>query len=264
MSEPNSLYADLSRYYDQFCEGVDYAQQCDFAERVFRGFAGQRGSDTAASEYLDLACGTGPHLYHMQHKGFRCSGLDNSAQMLALAQARCPQARLFQCDLAEFDYAAQYDLISCFLYSIHYSHPTAALQQTLQRAYRALKPGGVFVFDMVDKAGIRNSDGIVTHSDSADGALRFQSGWHYRGHGDVLDLHLSIELAAAGGTQRWSDHHIMTATTVADMQARLQQIGFDVTLLEHDYSCLRQWQGDSFNVIVVAVRAMQAQAQPGG
>jgi len=255
MSAVNSLYADLSLYYDQFCAGVDYAQQCDFAERALQCFGESGGRD-----YLDLACGTGPHLHFMQQKGFHCYGLDNSAQMLELAQQRCPQAQLLLSDLAAFDYDRQFDLISCFLYSLHYSHPIAALCETLRRAYQALKPGGVFIFDLVDKEGIRNSEGVVSHADCPQGALRFQSGWRYRGHGDVLDLNLSIELASnsdsdnASGKQSWSDHHVMTAITIVDVKSLLQKTGFDVTLLEHDYSRLQEWRGENFNVIVAAIR----------
>jgi len=254
MTDINNLYADLSRYYDHFCAGVDYAQQCDFAERAFKAFAESVVPENAGWEYLDLACGTGPHLYLMQQKGFRCSGLDNSAPMLELAQRRCPQAELLLCDLAEFEYERQFDLISCFLYSIHYSHPLTALNETLRRAYRALKPGGIFIFDLVDKNGIRNSDGVVTQAESDEGNLRFQSGWKYRGHGEVLDLHLSIELDSAAGKKQWKDHHVMTATTINDVKSSLIQAGFDVTVLEHDYSSLREWDGASFNAIVVAVR----------
>lgn len=257
MSEISGLYADLSCYYDQFCAGVDYSQQCDFAERALQCFGESGGND-----YLDLACGSGPHLYFMQQKGFACSGLDNSAPMLRLAQQRCPQAELLLCDLAAFDYDRKYDLLSCFLYSIHYSHPLTALNETLHRAYKALKPGGVFIFDLVDKNGIRNSEGVVTHADSKEGKLRFQSGWNYRGHGEVLDLDLSIELASKAGMQRWSDHHIMTATTIKDVKSLLQQAGFEVILLEHDFSTLREWDGFSFNVIVVAVRRVVAPQIP--
>lgn len=60
MSEISNLYADLSVYYDRFCAEVDYAEQCAFANRAFGCFATSGGRD-----YLDLACGTGPHLLHM-------------------------------------------------------------------------------------------------------------------------------------------------------------------------------------------------------
>jgi len=254
MSDISRLYADLSHYYDQFCNDVDYAQQCDFAARAFSCFAHSTGQD-----YLDLACGTGPHLALMQQRGFVVSGLDNSQQMLDLAAQRCPQASLLLCDLAAFEFTDGFDVVSCFLYSLHYSHPMSAFNESIQRAYRALKPGGIFIFDCVDKRGVhhnslRNSGGVVTHVATDDGELRFQSGWKYRGTGNVLDLELSIEHATDAGTQRWQDHHTMTAVTIEQVKTMLEQAGFEVTLLEHDYSTMRQWSGDSFNVIVAAVK----------
>lgn len=65
MSEIPSLYADLSVYYDRFCAEVDYAEQCAFANRAFGCFAASGGRN-----YLDLACGTGPHLLHLGDDGF--------------------------------------------------------------------------------------------------------------------------------------------------------------------------------------------------
>src|SRR5690606_41848706 len=114
------------------------------------------------------------------------------AAVLAPAAARCPSAPLLWCALAAFEQVAAFDLISCFLYSIHYSHPPAALAETLRRAHRALKPGGVLIFNAVDCRGIRNDSGVITRVTTTAGELRFQSGWHYRGKGDLLDLHLAI------------------------------------------------------------------------
>lgn len=257
MSDINRLYADLSAYYDQFCNDVDYAQQCGFAARAFACFAQSGGRD-----YLDLACGTGPHLALMQQQGFVVTGLDNSQPMLDLAARRCPQASLLLCDLAQFDFSAAFDLVSCFLYSLHYSYPTSAFGESIRRAYRALKPGGIFIFDCVDRRGVyennlRNSRGVITRVATADGELRFQSGWKYRGTGEALDLELAIDHVTPAGTQRWQDHHTMTAVEIAQVRGMLEQAGFEVTLLEHDFSTLRQWGGESFNCIVVAIKPLQ-------
>lgn len=249
-----NLYADLSAYYDQFCAQVDYAGQCAFAARVFAGFARSGGRD-----YLDLACGTGQHLQEMTGLGFVPTGLDNSPAMLAQALARCPKAQLLLCDLAAFDQVAEFDLISCFLYSIHYSHPRSQFAETVKRAWQALKPGGVFVFNTVDARGARDEHTVVTRVQAADAKLTFASGWYYRGQGEVLDLRLSIHRESAGNTQTWHDQHTMTAIILPELEQMLLATGFEVTLLEHDYERLSPWNGDSFNAIVVATKPDRCQ-----
>jgi SAM-dependent methyltransferase len=246
-----NIYADLSGYYDQFCAEVNYIEQCAFAERVFLLFAPQRRRD-----YLDLACGTGQHLQNMEARGFLPHGLDNSAAMLARAAVRCPGASLLLCDMAAFDQVAVYDLITCFLYSIHYSHPTAALSATLRRTWDALKPGGIFIFNAVDADGIRNHTGVTTRLTDGDSQLTFNSSWHYRGTGDVLDLALAITRETTGERQEWCDHHTMTAITLPQLMVMLEDIGFEVTLLEHDYAVMSEWSGTSFNGIFVACKPL--------
>lgn len=251
MSSSGNLYSTLAGYYDQFCAEVDYPEQCAFAARVFKAFALAEGRD-----YLDLACGTGTHLVEMQRYGFVPHGLDNSSAMLALAAVRCPAATLQLCDLAEFEDQASFDLITCFLYSIHYSHPTAAVSATLRRSFAALKPGGVLVFNAVDARGIKNDAGITTRlADGAD-TLSFQSGWFYRGEGEVLDLNLRIARESAAGTEHWRDHHTMTALTFPQLETLLNIAGFDVDIMEHDYKVLRHWDGESSNAIFVACKPL--------
>ena len=112
----HQLYADLSQYYDRFCRDINYAQQCAYAQRVLAAFG--RSSGNAV---FDLACGTGQHLRHLIDAGFEVGGLDNSQAMLEQAAQRCPEAHLVLADMADMAAHNRYDLISCFLYSLHYN-----------------------------------------------------------------------------------------------------------------------------------------------
>jgi ubiquinone/menaquinone biosynthesis C-methylase UbiE len=247
MSEIPSLYADLSVYYDRFCAEVDYAEQCAFANRAFGCFATSGGQT-----YLDLACGTGPHLLHMRDYSFELNGLDNSARMLEQAAVKVPDAHLVLADMAALDQHHAYDLVTCFLYSIHYSHPLSAMRTTLQQVWKALKPGGVFIFNAVDARGARHQHTVTTHLQAGDLSLQFSSGWHYSGTGEVLDLRLSITEESPGGRRCWQDQHRMTALSLPALEALLHATGFEVNLFEHDYSLMSAWEGQSFNAIVVA------------
>lgn len=249
MLQTGNLYSDLAGYYDRFCAAVDYAEQCAFTQRAFACFGSSAGRD-----YLDLACGTGQHLLHMSDYGFNVSGLDNSREMLTQAAQRVPQAQLLLCDLAAFEHEEAFDLITCFLYSIHYSHPTAALAETLRRAWRALKPGGVFIFNAVDVAGIAASKTVRTHLREGDSELSFESGWHYSGAGDALELMLGITRTSSQGVERWQDRHTMTAVNFSQLQHLLQEVGFEATFLEHNYDAMLPWDDTGFNAIVVACK----------
>src|SRR5690606_25060908 len=63
-----ALYTDLSGYYDLMCADINYREQCDYVRRVHQLFGNQ------AKGYLDLACGTGPHLRYFIDAGYTATG----------------------------------------------------------------------------------------------------------------------------------------------------------------------------------------------
>lgn len=242
------LYADLSSWYDRFCDGIDYAEQAAFLHRAVACFCESGGQD-----YLDLGCGTGVLMAAMGEQGYRVSGLDLSADMLAVAAQRCPQAALIHGDMAGLAADAAYDLVSCLLYSLHYSHPRAAMAETVRRVYRALKPGGVFLFDTVDRDGIQTRDSVSRLTEGAD-TFTFRSGWRYPGQGETMTLHLSIASEGPQGVSCREDRHAMTAIGREELSDMLRDAGFALTVLERDFSRLQAWGGQSRNMILAAVR----------
>lgn len=243
-----SLYSDLSYYYDVLCSNIDYREQCEFALRANKLWG------NGGRSYLDLACGSGKLLSHVAAAGFDCSGLDISADMLLLAARQCPQAQLICSDMSSLNTPAAFDLVSCFLYSIHYCASIAALQQTFEQVYTALTPGGLFCFDTVDKDRIANDRGHEYQAMLPEGRLRFHNRWNYCGSGDRLELHIDIHEYTAGGQRHYSECHAMTAVNVSAIQHLLETTGFSVVVLEHDFTRLAAWQGSSGNVVFCATR----------
>ncbi len=182
-----ALYTDLSYYYDLMCAGIDYREQSEYVRRIYQLFG------NGGKQYLDLGCGTGPHVRHFIDFGYAASGLDIHQPMLDIAAQRCPEAHFFQGDMSNFTLAEPVDLITCFLYSIHYNQSIDKLTQCLASAHAALNSGGVLCFNAVDKTTIDNSGGI-RHALEHDGdQFVFQSSWHYAGHGDLQQLLVRIE-----------------------------------------------------------------------
>ncbi|GLK89377.1 class I SAM-dependent DNA methyltransferase [Pseudomonas turukhanskensis] len=243
----NALYTDLSGYYDLMCADIDYRAQSACVHRVQQIFG------NAGTRHLDLACGTGPHVRHFIDAGYQSAGLDINQPMLDHAALRCPEAQFCAQDMCGFTLNEPVDLITCFLYSIHYSASIDRLKACIAAAHSALAVGGVFCFNAVDKNTIDNTS-FVSHNATHDGSLfGFSSGWNYSGAGERQTLKLRIERTQAGDTQVWHDEHPMVAVSFVELQALLAPY-FEVHVLAHDYQKLVEWDGVAGNGLFVCVK----------
>ncbi|EVT83001.1 SAM-dependent methyltransferase [Pseudomonas aeruginosa VRFPA09] len=238
---------DLSHYYDLMCADIDYQAQSHCVRRLHQLFGNQ------GRRHLDLACGTGPHVRHFLDFGYRSAGLDINQPMLDLARQRCPEAHFSRQDMAGFQVDEPLDLITCFLYSIHYNAGLERLRACLASVHGALADGGVFCFNTVDKGQIDNRS-FVRHSVEHRGSrFTFGSGWYYSGEGERQALRLGIEKTTDGTTQTWEDEHPMVALSFAELQ-HLLQTHFEVQVFEHDYERITPWAGSSGNALFVCVK----------
>jgi len=102
--------------------------EVDFLEGCFKRFARRR-----VRRVLDIACGTGPHLLRLAARGYRMSGLDLSPANIAFLARRARGAG-FEPDLLVQD--SQGHLLT-----------NERLVAHLRAVARALRPGGLYVFD---------------------------------------------------------------------------------------------------------------------
>ncbi len=90
---------------------------------------------------LDAGCGAGVALTLWLSQRFHVTGVDLSAEQLALARERVPGVTFLQQDMTALDVPPQsFDAITCFYALIHV--PREQHAQVLLGFYRALKPGG--------------------------------------------------------------------------------------------------------------------------
>lgn len=241
------LYTDLSAYYDLMCADINYQAQSDCVHRLHQIF-GNKGVS-----HLDIGCGTGPHIRHFLDHGYQCQGLDLNQPMLDQAQIRCPEAAFTLQNMCEFHIDQPVDLITCFLYSIHYTGELQPLQHCIGAVANALNAGGVFCFNAVDKDYIDNQSSVAhsTHQDNS--CFDFRSGWYYEGQGDQQKLRLSIRKTTNEHVECWQDSHPMVAIDFAQLTKMLDPY-FEVTVLEHNYDTLQPLEVNSGNALFVCVK----------
>lgn len=243
----NALYTDLSSYYDLMCVDIDYEAQSTCIRRL------QQMYGNGGKSHLDLACGTGPHVRHFTDFGYQSVGLDINQAMLDIAINRYPEAQFSLQDMSTFSVSDPVDLITCFLYSIHYNASIEKWKECIASVLRALNPGGVFCFNAVNKEQIDNSS-FTRHATRHEGSdFTFRSAWNYSGKGEKKSLLLRIEKTSGNETQSWNDEHAMVALSFAELLETLQPY-FEVHVFEHDYEKITPWDAISGNAIFICVK----------
>lgn len=242
-----ALYTDLSAYYDLMCADIDYQSQSDCVRRLHHIFGNQ------GLQHIDLACGTGPHIQYFLQYAYQCRGLDLNQPMLDIAQQRCPQATFTQGNMANFAVQEKADLITCFLYSLHYCQDISMLKDCFKCVFEALSPGGMFCFNSVDKTQIDNCKSEQHYAQFEGSEFKFSSAWHYPGQGNLQSLLLSIDKNTDGQQRSWQDRHSMVALDFNELQSLLLPY-FEVSVFQHDYSKLVEWDNHSGNAIFACVK----------
>jgi SAM-dependent methyltransferase len=103
---------------------------------------------------LDLACGTGLVARQMAPWAESVVGLDRSPAMLEQARAGTTAAnvRYVQADFCTFQLDETFDAVVCASDSLNYVESTEQLAAVFGRVAAHLRPGGLFVFDILDHA----------------------------------------------------------------------------------------------------------------
>ena len=152
-------YGVLAEYYDSLTTDVDYENWADFLEKLFARSGGEICS------VVDLGCGTGSLTAELTVRGYRMTGVDLSEDMLAVAADKCaelePAPLFLRQDMSKLTLLEEPDAVVCCLDSLNYVTKPAAVQRTFRRVYDALRPGGLFIFDVRTPEFLRAMDGQV-------------------------------------------------------------------------------------------------------
>lgn len=161
-----NAYHDLAMSYDSLTLDVDYDAVVAFYMDILKGEGLQ--PRTAA----DLACGTGSVAVRLAQMGMHVTAVDMSEEMLCVAMQKAelllnrPQ---FVCQkLQELYLPRAVDLAVCALDSMDYILDPADCEKAIRRIYKALNPGGCFIFDVNTPEKLRAMDGQVFLDENQD------------------------------------------------------------------------------------------------
>jgi SAM-dependent methyltransferase len=119
---------------------------------------------------VDLGCGSGLSTEILYKAGYSVLGIDISAAMIAIAQARVPTAKFRVASLFTAEIPPCTAVISigeCLSYAFD-ANSDAALNSLFQRIYHALAPGGLFIFDVVVPGHVAPGETLKSFTEGED------------------------------------------------------------------------------------------------
>lgn len=219
-----AAYASLSEYYNRFTDDVPYERWADFFEQIFTQ------KQIKPKVVLDLACGTGSLTRIFAQRGYDMIGVDQSEEMLMLAQQACLDANpekpvlLLHQSMQELDLYGSIDACICCLDAINYVGQPDMLQETMQRVYTFLEPGGLFLFDINTRNKLERIDGQSFVREDEDVFCVWQCEIE---DGEQCHYYFDIFVCNDTGTwDRYQEHHIERIYEPEDLTSMLKKAGF--------------------------------------
>lgn len=97
------------------------------------------------AKVIDIGCGPGQFSEYLHSQGFNVVGIDNSDEMIRIAEKKVPTVSFLKMDMRKLDFPEEsFDGILAAYSIIHI--PTEQIEQVLAQMYRVLKPGGYALF----------------------------------------------------------------------------------------------------------------------
>ena len=154
-----NAYKALAASYDRLTNDVDYEAVVAFYKEILA----REGVNPRTA--VDLACGTGSVSILLAKDGLQVTAVDLSEDMLTVASEKAAgmeNSPHFVCQpLQALRLPRGVDLAVCALDSLDYITDPVDCAQAIKRVYKALNPGGIFIFDVNTPEKLRAMDGQV-------------------------------------------------------------------------------------------------------
>lgn len=145
-TDNSNSYRTFASVYDTFMNDVPYDEWGDYVHNLLQDYKIEDGL------ILELGCGTGALTEMLSAKGYDMIGLDNSEDMLEIAQEKKMESGsdilyLLQ-DMREFELYGTVRAVVSICDAMNYITEEDDLLTVFQLVNNYLDPGGIFLFDL--------------------------------------------------------------------------------------------------------------------
>jgi SAM-dependent methyltransferase len=183
---------------------------------------------------LDLGCGTGEHMEQLQQLGFNCTGIDKSRDMLRIAQMRFPHSgNYLEGDIASFDFFEDFDIIISLFGTFNYIIEDEDIVRALWNTWKAMKPGGIGLFEVWNAIPIRKIQektlGHISTTKFEGVIIDRERGFSLiDGNKTIVKVNYRYTVSSDGFEETVLDKHVMRAFEREEIEGFIRESGFSI------------------------------------
>jgi SAM-dependent methyltransferase len=251
------FYAD---FYDRLYPDKDYAAEVAYVERLIRDHG-----VAEKSSILDLGCGTGRHIVELACRGYSVHGIDRSARMVKLAEARksslpaevAKRVELSVGDVREIRLETEFDVVMALFHVASYQVSNDDFKRFLDTARSHLRPGGILIIDfwygpavLLQQPEVR----VKRAETEADWLVRVaEPDPDYENNIVTVKYELIHGVKETGQVTRINENHKMRFFFLPEVRLFAKQAGIDV-VSANDWMETTSPTAGSWSVCVVGTR----------
>jgi SAM-dependent methyltransferase len=217
-----AAYDDFAWFYDRYWAATFHRAAFPILERIWLPRV------PAGAHILDVCCGNGHLAGLLAERGYRVTGVDQSAAMIDFARARVPAAEFHAADAAEFRPRGRFDAAVSTFDSLNHILEPAVLAETFRRVAAVLEPGGTFAFDVLLEAAYHTGwaeNGSIVAEDHA----LIMSGDGFDDRMRLAHCRLTMFRLIDGAWRRSDSEVRERCYSIAEIDAALADAGFHGT-----------------------------------
>ena len=215
-------YESFARVYDTFMDNIPYDDWCTYLHGLLRQYG------VADGLVLELGCGTGEMTERLAALGYDMIGVDNSPEMLEIAQEKKDASGhdilyLLQ-DMREFELYGTVRAVVSVCDTINYVTDVEELVRVFSLVNNYLDPGGVFIFDL-NTVGKYRELGESVIAESRDECSFIWENW-YDEKTCINEYDLTLFLQREDGLyEKYKETHYQRAYEIREIEDALARAG---------------------------------------
>jgi len=229
-------YDKLAQLYDDLMADAPYEEWMAFTLKAWEKYGIQ------PKKVADLGCGTGSFIRYLLENDLEVYGVDLSASMLTVAREKLQRSHpghkvTLSCqDIRQLHLAEPMDCILSFCDTLNYITEDQGIKDVFHRVYHALKPGGLFIFDVHTPYMVREVFGNEVFVETDEQVSYIWQCEYIEERTEVIH-HLTFFVQEEGNRYcRYEETHHQRAYSVQNLENWLYEAGFMQLSITSDFT----------------------------